>query len=90
MRPLFSNSWYNTNAQLTSSLLTTKQNDLVDLPSFVRTDDTNEGGGAFFFLFTVEESVSGLTGGDEASYIFQGETLSGCGIVEGSSQCTYS
>jgi len=50
----------------------------------VRTDASGEGGGAFCLgLFTLEESGSGLTGGDEAGSIFQGETLSGRGIVEG-------
>lgn len=61
------------------------------MPSFVRTDDSGEGGGAFCLgLLTLEESGRGLTGGDEAGSIFQGETLSGRGIVEGSSQRTYS
>ena len=56
----------------------------------MRTDASGEGGGAFCLgLFTLEESGSGLTGGDEAGSIFQGETLSGRGIVEGSSQRTY-
>lgn len=57
----------------------------------MRTDASGEGRGAFCLgLFTLEEeSGSGLTGGDEAGSIFQGETLSGRGIVEGSSQRTY-
>lgn len=73
------------------SPLLLKLNDLLHLPSFVRTDDSSEGGGTFCLgLFALEECTSGLTGGDEAGSIFQGETLSGCGIVEGSSQRTYS
>ena len=61
---------------------------ILNLPSFVRTDDSGEGGGACLGLFTLEESGRGLTGGDEAGSIFHGETLSGRGIVEGSSQRT--
>jgi hypothetical protein len=72
------------------SPLLLKLNDLINLPSFVRTDDSGEGGGAFCLgLFPLERG-RGLTGGDEAGSIFQGETLSGRGIVEGSSQRTYS
>jgi len=61
---------------------------ILNLPSFVRTDDSGEGGGACLGLFILEESGRGLTGGDEAGSIFHGETLSGRGIVEGSSQRT--
>jgi hypothetical protein len=61
-----------------------------NLPSFVTTDDSVEGWEAFCLgLLTLEDSGRGLTGGDEAGSIFQGETLSGRGIVEGSSQRTY-
>lgn len=54
------------------------------------TEDSGEGGGGFCLgLLTLEESGRGLTGADEAGSIFQGDTLSGRGILEGSSQRTY-
>lgn len=65
-----------------------KSNELISLPSFVRTDDSGETGGTFGLGLLTRERGSGLTGGDEAGSIFQGETLSGRGIVDGSSQRT--
>jgi hypothetical protein len=69
--------------------VSTKTTDkFVWLPSLVRTDDSGEAAGTFGLGLLTRERGSGLTGGDEAGSIFQGETLSGRGIVEGSSQRT--
>jgi hypothetical protein len=62
--------------------------EFVWLPSF-ETDDSGDGAGTFGLGLLTRERGSGLTGGDEAGSIFQGETLSGRGIVEGSSQRTF-
>jgi hypothetical protein len=62
----------------------------MNKPSLVRTDGSGEGGGAFCLcLFTLLlERGRGFTEGEEAGSIFHGDTLSGRGIVEGSSQRT--
>jgi hypothetical protein len=66
----------------------TTTNNLLIVPSLVRTDESGEAAGTLGLGLLTRERGSGLTGGDEAGSIFQGETLSGRGIVEGSSQRT--